>query len=73
MNFEWPNATPVLKKKIRNFNAICSTSCLKNTPKQTLILRYHQGRRQKIFQGGGGAIRIEPESTTKNGRIFEIS
>ena len=30
-----------------------------------------QGRRQKIFKGGG-AIRTGPVLTTKNGRIFEI-
>ena len=32
---------------------------------------FSQGRRQKIFRGGG-AIRIEPVVTTKNKSFFEI-
>ena len=33
---------------------------------------YCQGRRQKIFQGGRRATRIEPVLTTKNKIFFEI-
>ena len=33
---------------------------------------HSQERRQKIFQGEGGAKRIEPVLTTKNEVIFEI-